>query len=440
LDYLGEGINAFRKLMRDDPPSTEGGIGTLPEAADIPEVHMVAKEAKKYLEDKWGVSESPTSMRQMLDLSTNREGGHSAYLRGPFGEIRISDHDVNPNFVTSNANMVNPSLADVKSTIDRGMDTVNKGILEGNALLEKWEAPRRALSGKYGEGWKDDFLDVRKATSKKDYQVRKAAFLEKYDINNDQFNALLERRPNRRLSTEQYLPKEGIGSLGGMAVEKTPEFKKWFRRSHVADSPTKEWNRGKPKLVYHGSNLGEEYDDSLPSEGKFLSGADKALGESQWMTDLGAWFTEDPDVAAHFAGTARKDVSPQIYPAYLSLQNPMYFDTYEDLEEAFDESGLDNVIEWVEALQAKDWDGIIIENSFTDVPTRRTDYVAFKPTQIKSQFNVGTFDPEDADISKASGGFVTLPEFAEGGSVEKPVFRGVGHFMKNPVQSLVMGV
>ena len=41
---------------------------------------------------------------------------------------------------------------------------------------------------------------------------------------------------------------------------------------------------------------------------------------------------------------------------------------------------------------------------------------------------------------KASGGFVTLPEFAHGGFVEKPVFQGIGHFMKNPVQSLVMGV
>jgi hypothetical protein len=29
--------------------------------------------------------------------------------------------------------------------------------------------------------------------------------------------------------------------------------------------------------------------------------------------------------------------------------------------------------------------------------------------------------------------------YAQGGFVEKPVFRGVGHFMKNPVQSLVMG-
>jgi hypothetical protein len=195
-----------------------------------PEVHRVAKEAKKYLDDTWGASEEPNSMVSSfdqwpfftkLDLSTNREGGHSAYLSGPFGEIRISDHSGNPNFITSNANMVNPSLVDVKSMIDRAMDARNKGILEGNALLDEWEAPRRALSKKSGEGWEDDFLDVRKATSKENYQARKAVFLEKHGMNDNEFKALLKSRPNRVYEKQYQRRGEVTPSIPGIDSDGT---------------------------------------------------------------------------------------------------------------------------------------------------------------------------------------------------------------------------
>ena len=222
-------LSGMRDTLSANPVS--GGVdvalsaaGRLAGRQPAPEVHRVAKEAKKYLDDTWGASEEPN--RFPLDLSTNREGGHSAYLRGPFGEIRISDHPGNPNFITSNANMVNPSLVDVKSMIDRAMDARNKSILEGNALLDEWEAPRRALSKKSGEGWEDDFLDVRKATSKENYQARKAVFLEKHGMNDNEFKALLKSRPNR-VYQKQYQRRVGL------SVEDTGSLKMPRRKALV---------------------------------------------------------------------------------------------------------------------------------------------------------------------------------------------------------------
>jgi hypothetical protein len=62
----------------------------------------------------------------------------------------------------------------------------------------------------------------------------------------------------------------------------------------------------------------------------------------------------------------------------------------------------------------------------------------------KGSRNYVVWDQEVLDRTKVLESYVDemIPElgYAHGGSVEKPVFRGVGHFMKNPVQSLVMGV
>jgi len=227
-------LSGMRDTLSANPVS--GGVdvalsaaGKLAGRQPAPEVHRVAKEAKKYLDDTWGASEEPN--RWPLDLSTNREGGHSAYLRGPFGEIRISDHPGNPNFITSNANMVNPSLVDVKSMIDRAMDARNKSILEGNALLDEWEAPRRALSKKSGEGWEDDFLDVRKATSKENYQARKAVFLEKHGMNDNEFKALLKPRPNR-VYQKQYQRRVGLSAAGKLALKMAPEGSRGHKMPH----------------------------------------------------------------------------------------------------------------------------------------------------------------------------------------------------------------
>ena len=61
----------------------------------------------------------------------------------------------------------------------------------------------------------------------------------------------------------------------------------------------------------------------------------------------------------------------------------------------------------------------------------------------KGSRNYVVWDQEVLDRTKVLESYVDemiqIPGYAQGGSVEKPVFQGIGHFMKNPVQSLVMG-
>ena len=124
---------------------------------------------------------------------------------------------------------------------------------------------------------------------------------------------------------------------------------------------------------------------------------------SGFMSDLGTWVTESPTVADSFAGDAGA-----IYPLKLKMKNPKEYDTYEELEYDFRTFDGDN-IEFVEALKKEGHDGIMINESDTDIPETRVDYVVFDGSQLRSIF--ADFDPEAAearDIRKADGGSIDL--------------------------------
>ena len=191
----------------------------------------------------------------------------------------------------------------------------------------------------------------------------------------------------------------------------TPEFKSWFKRSNVIN------DKGHPLVVYHGTSVGDPETGEIRES--FLA-SDKSWGRRSHPSDLGEWFTEDPPVADHFAGerTLRdEEVGPHVIPVYLSLQNPKIFESYDDLEDAINTfeskriapsdhlSGTD----FVDHLKEQGYDGIEIEDSFTDVLVSRRDFVIFDGNQAKSTFNVGTFDPLSSNIGKAAGGFVDKP-------------------------------
>ena len=125
--------------------------------------------------------------------------------------------------------------------------------------------------------------------------------------------------------------------------------------------------------------------------------------------DMGTWVTEDPDVANYFAGDIQYGGSPTVYPLQLKMDNPIEYDTYEDLEEAFYDFGGDTS-EFTNELINRGYDGIQITNSTTDVMYYdgryvgpRTDYVVFDGRQLRSPF--AGFDPKKADSRRilASG-------------------------------------
>ena len=170
------------------------------------------------------------------------------------------------------------------------------------------------------------------------------------------------------------------GQLEQRAVD-TPEFKAWFGDSKVVDA------EGKPLVVYHGTARAF---DTFNVRG------------------LGAWFTSQPDVAGSYseiATRAASDGAAQVIPVHLSIKNPApseaIFDAYQDAKKAKVPKG--GAVAFVrEKLEAHGYDGIV-DGKGVDAA-----YVAFRPEQIKSVNNRGTFDPNDPNILRqdAKGGFI----------------------------------
>ena len=142
-----------------------------------------------------------------------------------------------------------------------------------------------------------------------------------------------------------------------------------------------------PQRVYHGTTLPLEVRESPEWYPKY--------GEE--IQALGEWFTEDPEVASHFA----QGEEGTVYPSYLNIKQPKVYETYEDLEEDLYSSELGSE-DFRKKLEKEGYDGIEITSADTDVllgsgrPIERRDFVAFEPEQIissTSPFSQRGIDP-----------------------------------------------
>jgi hypothetical protein len=154
------------------------------------DIHGLGKLGAEHLKRRWGVEEDNIK----LNLSNNRHDQKSAYLTGPFGEFRISDHYNNPNFNFPNANAVNPSTRDVVSAVDKLMNMKNAVVSKGNKMVDDWEDSLNAVTNKLKPDWQDDLTHVKKSGTKTAYQKRKDEFLSKHDVTGEEFNKLLSAR------------------------------------------------------------------------------------------------------------------------------------------------------------------------------------------------------------------------------------------------------
>ncbi len=194
----------------------------------------------------------------------------------------------------------------------------------------------------------------------------------------------------------------------------TPAFKRWFGESKVVDKD------GKPLVVYHGTTADfAEFDTQRP----------RAKAENPaWSGDLGAWFAGESKYQGNYdegnaeyqaesytekRGSMEYRTGANVRPVYLSIKNPKEFEGWED----FADYRLENfkgkpAADMRAALTASGHDGIVIRNSMTDGNVDRDDWVAFHPEQIKSIFNIGTFNPQNPDIrfSRAPLGALTADQ------------------------------
>jgi hypothetical protein len=144
-------------------------------------------------------------------------------------------------------------------------------------------------------------------------------------------------------------------SSNGQPIAATEEgvrnFWRWFAGSKAVDE------QGRPLVVYHGTN------------------ADFAAFDPGRSRDAGVWFTPVRGAAEMYGAN--------IMPAFVSLRNPYEATVRQDRAEAL--------------MRAADGghDGLIVRDTDGSISTLSV----FRPEQIKSTGNRGTFDPNDGNIN-----------------------------------------
>ena len=189
--------------------------------------------------------------------------------------------------------------------------------------------------------------------------------------------------------------------FSGPAQTDTEAFRKWFGDSKVVDE------RGEPLVVYHGTPKGEVQFEER-DRGIFFTSNHKLAGD--YTRQRGAWISPGK--------------SPAVYPAYLSMQNPLLIDAAGKRNDNIPvpwqpwkpkvfgnlPANAVNVERALAYARENGHDGLIVRNvndAATADETRVGDvYAVLRPEQIKSATgNRGTFDPENSDIrfSRAPG-------------------------------------
>lgn len=173
---------------------------------------------------------------------------------------------------------------------------------------------------------------------------------------------------------------------------RTKAFRDWFEGSAVE-------NDGVPIIAFHGSPVDFTEFNTEPQDRENIN-------NRNWLGQMGSWFAA-PGGWEYEAGNAesiadgfaqRGDGSgATIYPVYLSIKRPKSFEGYWDLQEEVADAG--GALKYRKQLEADGYDGLVIYGSDTDGGSPRNDWVAFKPTQIKSAIgNNGDFDATNPDI------------------------------------------
>jgi len=149
---------------------------------------------------------------------------------------------------------------------------------------------------------------------------------------------------------------------------KSETFSKWFGESKILYN-------NKPMVVYHGSSedFSEFYGDTF--------------------------FTDDYFNADGYAGE-----DGFVYEVYLSIKNPLILECNDKKWDEIETPYGNSTIEVLSNVDRSKYDGIIFNNIkdawFDDEEYQDSApiYVTFKPNQIKSVDNDGTFDIDDNDI------------------------------------------
>jgi hypothetical protein len=170
-------------------------------------------------------------------------------------------------------------------------------------------------------------------------------------------------------------------------------FWKWFGDSKVIDSS------GNPLIVYHGTDkdfsefkkefIGIAYTGSIyVSKGFYFTNSLRMLDSyvGTYMSDM-----TDKEFMNQWKYDKNhpENIRPNnVYPVYLRALNPFFVD-YADIQKDI------NAVN--DEFHSGNYDSCFISTKYH--PTN-IEYIVYDPTQIKSIFNQGTWNPNNADIMK----------------------------------------
>ena len=172
-------------------------------------------------------------------------------------------------------------------------------------------------------------------------------------------------------------PEANAGASIIYGPEREENFKRWFGDSKIVDE------EGKPLVVYHGT--GADIKEIKPA-GRQDKSSEEAL---DWFRDrisknrniplhswrMGSFFSPKPEYTDSYTNEGKG----MVYPVYLKAENPAW---------------RDNVEKTYKVTNPKKTPDALIIHHNGDI----NEIVVPDPTQIKSIYNRGTFDPEDPDI------------------------------------------
>lgn len=198
---------------------------------------------------------------------------------------------------------------------------------------------------------------------------------------------------NLQLAGEQKLAQ------GPVDQTKTDAFKEWFKDSKVVDE------NGKPLVVYHGtsSDINEFKKETIGKN------TNLAFGE-------GFYFTSIPENANYYATEINGYKGGNVMPVYLSIKSPLEVTGIKHFRTIIkkEKERLSTTVVARDRLLLKTNTDLLKELGYDGVIFRSNkkinEAVAFTATQIKSQFNVGAFDPNAPEILKQDQRGAFIPE------------------------------
>jgi hypothetical protein len=241
--------------------------------------------------------------------------------------------------------------------------------------------------------------------------------------------------------------------------DKDANFKNWFGDSKVVGED------GKPLTVYHGTDRGgfnsfDPYEvgsnTSNSTHGFYFSddyGTAKTYSRGQYtiephslnkedffknpsefdvdLEDHGDYWTATNHEGYVYEGDTKEEVLNEllntggledvsgVYEVNLSIKDPLEVDfegrSWDGLNKYGEYDGFEGMPEWEQIAKDGGYDGVIASNVSDEGSYGRgyqgsdgKTYITFKPTQIKSIHNRGTYDPKDPNILNAGGKGVGL--------------------------------